>query len=964
MKNVVMACDIQGIRLTDDHTLETASEVMSQLEFDRRLPNGRDSYLQVLKKLDFRSEQDGGEWNKLEVFQGQCLILGDARVGKTSLKKSLTGVPFDADEPGTTGVEMALVDRKWRPLHADNGLKFGNFERFWKSVVYKTVMFGPAGVHMIIDKTVATTFPSLLSLSRLVWMISIVWLLAFSAMSFSYCVFSAAIISMDCALQVFLSERPEALTFALSLSNLPRALIGIITMYLLAGIIGGIDCQELDSSPVFVTSPFSANQFIWALHLTIVAVMIFRISNYLSCLIMKYFESHTARIADKSPLPGQTKFNTAPQLAALLLLIIPVMSGLAIGAISWLQLHALANTTTLHYCQVLHSTLIPTACLVILRVALALILKVKLESITSIIIFYIITGNIYAQCTHFCSVGTYLTIFVGIACYILYNDWNTIFFLFSGNEDSRVKYASFTFVIFEKVVLNFKKLRKALQSMFSSLKLRVLDFSGDEEYYAYHHIFMRDNAIYLVVFNMANFANDHFGNMAAKVKRLQFWLESICSKASAKTPIFLVGTHRGNMEKSCFKKINKHLRKNLWNSFSDELVLNKEEDLLYYPVENTSGNNDTGIQNLQRQIIAEAEKCKMTIGRKIPFSWIKIQDAIINLRQSKNAEFCIKLAQFPKVVATVCNFFCSNWSKETLKYFHEKGLVVYIDHAELSEWVLLKPQILTNIISQLVTPLKKEAGTEQRGFRQDSKLLHDTGMLTEPLLKHVLSRCKENEVVMKSFLEEYDIICPLFHNRENNNMAETVTHFVPSLLPLSDVNTPVWQDSPKDKVFYAVFKRFLPQALFQHLLSRAHRSSKVEFPEGEPLICKNVGRFWWRPCTAYRLSHLKEFHMIEVTFTYREDQEIKPSVALSQVYTMIEDICKRHFPHVKFHCGPACPSGKCPKLQEDYIKHPGVQRSHYRRHVFNVMPARKDQSTSSFYCVNQNFEEDLTEWEV
>ena len=50
------------------------------------------------------------------------------------------------------------------------------------------------------------------------------------------------------------------------------------------------------------------------------------------------------------------------------------------------------------------------------------------------------------------------------------------------------------------------------------------------------------------------------------------------------------------------------------------LVLNKEDNLLYFPIENTNGKNDTGIQNLKRRIIAAAEECKTTIGREIPFS--------------------------------------------------------------------------------------------------------------------------------------------------------------------------------------------------------------------------------------------------------------------------------------------------------------------------------------------------------
>ena len=90
---------------------------------------------------------------------------------------------------------------------------------------------------------------------------------------------------------------------------------------------------------------------------------------------------------------------------------------------------------------------------------------------------------------------------------------------------------------------------------------------------------------------------------------------------------------------------------------------------------------------------------------------------------------------------------------------------------------------------------------------------------------------------------------------------------------------------------------------------------------------------------------------------------MEPSDVLCQVFSMVDGICKGHFPYVKFHCGPACPSDNCPGNQGDYISRPGVQRScPQRRHVFNVMPARQEYTTAYFYCVNQNFEEQLKEW--
>lgn len=248
---------------------------------------------------------------------------------------------------------------------------------------------------------------------------------------------------------------------------------------------------------------------------------------------------------------------------------------------------------------------------------------------------------------------------------------------------------------------------------------------------------------------------------------------------------------------------------------------------------------------------------------------VKLQDAIINPSENRKAKFCVPLEQFP---VSFGSFICSSWSRKTLKYFHEKGLMIYNydrQDSELSRWTLLKPAILVDIVIQLVSPLTNEEVYSQRGFRGDRELLHDTGMLTEPLPKHILSRFQENKEATKGFLEEYDIICPVFFNATNQEEEAQVTHFVPSLLPvLSMATTPVWFDGPYDKQFYVFFNRFLPQALFQHLLSRAHRNSKAEFAHGQPVICQDVGRFWLWPNQPYRLLQLKDEDMIEVTFTY------------------------------------------------------------------------------------------------
>ena len=133
---------------------------------------------------------------------------------------------------------------------------------------------------------------------------------------------------------------------------------------------------------------------------------------------------------------------------------------------------------------------------------------------------------------------------------------------------------------------------------------------------------------------------------------------------------------------------------------------------------------------------------------------------------------------------------------------------------------------------------------------------------------------KENVEAMTAFLEEYDLICPLAYGKvkmckagEDNKQP---THFVPSLLPMaSERDTPIWHDDDTDKKCYVFFTKFLPEPLFHHLLSRAHKNSKVEFPNGHTVLFRDAGKFWLSAWQPYSLKLIKEVKVIEVTVRCR-----------------------------------------------------------------------------------------------
>ncbi|XP_044171234.1 uncharacterized protein LOC114975981 [Acropora millepora] len=952
-----MEFDGQGISLTEENSLESAAEVMSVLQMDKRLPNGREDYMRLLEELGFQSNQGGGEQHTQFVFQGQCLIVGDAKVGKTSLKKSLMGKPFDSEEPGTKGVEVSVVDREWNDLDGYSGLTFGDFRQFKSSAFTQATVYGLGEkITFNVNSTskIAKLPQLLFPLLWLSWIVSVIYSFAFSASVplWFYMVSLAAFLSALSLHQLhfnieFRAQYATCFKLFSLLSDIPFFFTGLGMIHILVG-----DCKGPFECLMELIFPKRETEFrqgqLWKYHLFIFAILVADISVDGVYMVSKYFNIFPIRsLGESQPLlPGQGMFvqNSVPRLPRIVVSTIPLIAGISCGVVVVLSTE---KSIFEHFPLFSFS--------IIILVGMALILstlyatdhwfgrEVKQTAYILLLISFC-SDDVNMECVAFSLLWFYsLNKYSEIHC----------------SDIFRESCNGVTILFIEKVILNFYKLRSAMNKKFSSLKLKLLDFAGDVEHSTYHHIFVRRGETHVVVFNIKKFLDEKYGTVTEKIRRIHFWLESIYSKTGPKSPIFLVGTHRGHFDQSCLTAIDAQLHKYLRHLFIEELAINEKENLIYFPIENSLERD--GVENLKRQIMATAEQQKAVSGRNIPYSWIKIQDAIINLRQNTKAKFCVTKQMFP---ISVGNFICSNWSLDTLRYFHEKGLVIYADkgmNSELSNWILLKPDLLIDIAKTLVTPM---TSLWQSGWRYDCARLYDKGMLANYLLEKILSRYKEDKEALQLFLEEYDIICPLFHDTAQGKEEEQVRYFVPSLLPISTDPNQVWLGEPDDKKFYVFFHGFLPEPLFCKLLSRAHKLSKVRFREGQTLLSRNDCRFWLQSDQSYRLSLLKDEDMIEVTFA-NCSEGMKPTDILGLVFTMVEGICKSSFPFVKFHCGPACPCIKCPGYQ-DCLPHPGEQSSRpKRRHVFNILPARLEQRTSnnSFYCVNKNFRDGLKEWE-
>ena len=847
---------LHHVSLADNYNLDKAGDFLTQLHLATGLTDDKVANAEVLKNLNL---QDEDATIKQFVFQGQCMILGDSGAGKTSLVNSLTGKPLDPSQTKTRKIEQKLVDEKWKNLSMKD-LLFGNLWWFCQRIRVQLTLYGPARRQNIFLRILDDWRNVFLEVKTMGFIRTFFVALLCNLIIVKTPLISPLLLLIVLLYIVFLYLFNYNYTFRLIVTTFAFT---VRTRGLLIGSFSALTLVCYHYGKISL----NVNGFLLIILTLGLATVVLILSG--------------SGITWQFSYPRQMKFkyHNSLKIACFIPFLLSVIGGLvtfsafAILLVNYWTGLGLSIKNPDEFVQSLVSLFSFWWTTELLKSAYTYI---------KIILFKWISRGIFKVAVTCILIAVYIFFFVQLFNMYLYLSFNsTIFLIFLCDsllreqlniQELGIEGNMFTLVVIEKQELHKEQLKVALNKKFSSIKLRILDFPGEEEYHAYYQIFFRRKAFYVIVFNMMDFAENDFNEIDAKCNRLQFWFETVCSHVPPKTPIFLVGTQRRDMDRNNIKRLDTQLKRCLWRTYCDELVVNDTEGLIFFAIENSKGKEESGVQVLQERITTVALKVKETFGREIPLSWVKVQDAIISLKEKKGAKFCLRLEEFSNVLDNFDNFSSTNWSKEILQYFHETGLVIYLERGQdldLSNWILLKPEILVDIIIQLVTPPLPI--NQERGLRHDWNLLKEKGLLTKSLLENIISNVKENVEAMTAFLEEYDLICPLANSKVNmfrvhEGEEQLPTHFVPSLLPMaSERDTPIWYDDDTDKKCYVFFTKFLPQPLFHHLLSRAHKLTRVEFPNGHTVIFRDAGRFWLTPWQPYHLKLMKEEKMIEVT---------------------------------------------------------------------------------------------------
>eukprot|EP00434_Breviolum_minutum_P006638 symbB.v1.2.005860.t1/scaffold335.1/size242651/11 len=391
--------------------------------------------------------------------------------------------------------------------------------------------------------------------------------------------------------------------------------------------------------------------------------------------------------------------------------------------------------------------------------------------------------------------------------------------------------------------------------------LQTWDFAGQEMYYSMAHVFITAPGIYVLVVDLSAWLEAvtmpasmcSYGLPVELSDSLDFWLAAVLVHAPD-ARLIIVGSHDDlippDLSSLVRGRVNEYLQQRLDNpAFHSRLFVNEEEQLLFFPVDNSRSTDiaKQGLTRLRRILDQLALEAAEDAGW-IPTRWAQFFNVITSIdgpaaaspsgrrRSAENEAILQKInsdlhclqdtqIRFQETLrdsggVDICRFLLwHGWPgpsdlESCLRLFHGLGQLL---HFPGSPAVVLDPQWLLDAMAQVVGCPR----VLQRNSHHAAALLQK-GELSEELL-HILwrdERFRGQEDTLRAFLEHFSLLVPV------QSGASAGSWLVPSLLP--KCHPQQWADDTGKAAslyfdFHGALRQLLP-SLLPRLLAKLQRN--------------------------------------------------------------------------------------------------------------------------------------------
>ena len=344
----------------------------------------------------------------------------------------------------------------------------------------------------------------------------------------------------------------------------------------------------------------------------------------------------------------------------------------------------------------------------------------------------------------------------------------------------------------KKAVSDFLRNKKSRETAKNEIAVTVLDYAGQNVFYATHYLVLSKAGFYYVVFDASQPLEGktpsifrvkkgeivripYFDN-ETNFDRVEEWISAIHvmepehehntrlfeELGIASPAIFLVGTHADEMEKQpgLLESQEAFILTKLKNSELFGHIVRASEDRICFYVDNTITNPNSGTVDPQVRLLrkkTEDVARKMAQHHRLPITWMKFEQEVRETKEKDKSKKTASVEELLQLAMTTVGMKSREELKVLLHYLSNRTVILYHPKALKSceeevvldvEWLISRLEKVITIQTDVPPMLMKDVNRSV-----------EKGIMTASLVQYLLSDSGSSKNLIISLMSYFDLLC-------------------------------------------------------------------------------------------------------------------------------------------------------------------------------------------------------------
>ena len=345
----------------------------------------------------------------------------------------------------------------------------------------------------------------------------------------------------------------------------------------------------------------------------------------------------------------------------------------------------------------------------------------------------------------------------------------------------------------KKRVTEMLRNRETRAKVKDEMIVTVLDYAGQNVFYATHQLCLSKEGFYYVVFN-ASLSLDAITPSVFRIRegevvhislphdetnydRLEEWISAIhimefshsrriilFEKVGIRSPaVFLVGTHADELkdQPGMLERQEAFLRNKLEGTVLSEHIVWASKDRMCFYVDNTVTNPQSGTVDEQVVLLRQkTEEVARQVAQhhRLPITWLKFEEEVREVKETDKTKKTASVEEMMQIAMKAAGIKSKEELFVLLNYLSNRSVLLYhplaLKCAEAKEVVLDVEWLISQLEKVITVQTDVPAMFKNAVIRSSEK-----GIMTVELIKHLLKDSGSARYLIMSLMNQFDLLC-------------------------------------------------------------------------------------------------------------------------------------------------------------------------------------------------------------